>query len=281
MQKRMLGKTGISLSVVGFGGILVMNEDDATSSRLVAEAIDRGINYFDVAPSYGNAQEQLGPALAPYRDQVFLACKTLERTRKGAAKDLQNSFECLNTSSFDLYQIHGIGSMEEAKQVLAPGGAIETFIQARDEGLIRFIGFSAHDEDAALYLMEHFKFDTILFPFNWVCWYGSNFGHRVHARARELDMGILALKALALRSLEEGEQRPREKCWYVPIDNPEDARLGTRFTLSLPVTATVSPGHEELLHWLCDAAENATPLTTDEIDELRMRSSSLNPIFPQ
>ena len=88
MQKRPYGQTGIDLSIIGFGGILVTNSEPQEASDLVAKAIDHGINYFDVAPSYGNAEECLGPALAPYRKDVFLACKTTERSRAGAEKEM-------------------------------------------------------------------------------------------------------------------------------------------------------------------------------------------------
>ena len=102
-----MGGTGEKLSVLGFGGILVMEEEPSRAADLVAEAVDRGINYFDVAPSYGNAEERLGPALAPYRGRVFLACKTGQRTRAGAEAELRQSLRNMRTDHFDLYQHHG------------------------------------------------------------------------------------------------------------------------------------------------------------------------------
>ena len=170
MEKRTLGKTGEQLTIVGFGGIAVMNETPAGAAALVAKAVnERGINYFDVAPSYGNAQQMLGPALEPYRKDVFLACKTGERTAEGAKQELTKSLQDLHTDYLDLYQLHAMKTMEEVDQVLAPGGAMETFIEAREKGQVRFLGFSAHSEQAAIALMERFAFDTILFPFNWAC----------------------------------------------------------------------------------------------------------------
>lgn len=166
MEKRPLGKTGITLSVVGFGGIIVMNEGIANARRLVAEAVSRGINYFDVAPSYGNAEERLGPALEPYRKSVFLACKTGERTRKKASLELHRSLRRLRTDHVDLYQLHGVTTLKEVDQIMGAGGAMEAFLEARKRGLIRYIGFSAHSEEAALSLLDHFAFDSILFPFN-------------------------------------------------------------------------------------------------------------------
>ena len=144
MEKRGLGKTGESLSMVGFGGVVVMNEEPSFASRVVAQAVERGINYFDVAPTYGNAEERLGPALEPYRKDVFLACKTEKRTAEEASEALHRSLELLRTDHLDLYQLHAVTKMEEVEQILGPGGALETFVKAREQGLVRYLGFSAH-----------------------------------------------------------------------------------------------------------------------------------------
>lgn len=281
MERRVLGRTGERLSVVGFGGIVVRNETPEAASAYVREAIERGINYFDVAPSYGNAEERLGPALAPYRDQVFLACKTEKRDREGAAAELRASLERLRTDHFDLYQFHAVRKLEEVEEILGPGGAMEAFLEARAEGLLRYIGFSAHSEEAALAMMDQFDFDSVLFPLNWVAWHRGGFGPRVVEKAQEREVGLLALKALAKRKLEEGEDRPWAKSWYAPVESYEEARWGLRFTLSLPVTAAVSPGHAELLWWMADAAEEFQPLSDEEQVKLAEMAKGLTPIFPQ
>jgi len=281
VEKRLLGKTGITLSVVGFGGIIVMNESIANARRLVAEAVSRGINYFDVAPSYGNAEERLGPALEPYRKSVFLACKTGERTRKKASIELHRSLRRLRTDCIDLYQFHGVTKPEEVDQIMGQGGAMEAFLEARKGGLIRYIGFSAHSEGGALALLDRFGFDSVLFPFNWVCWHQGHFGSQILAKAQEKGLGILALKALAKRKWEENEERKWQKCWYAPVDNYDEAKLALRFTLSKSITAAVSPGHIELLRWACDAADEFKPLSQEEAAQVARLSEGLAPIFPE
>jgi aryl-alcohol dehydrogenase-like predicted oxidoreductase len=169
LRKRSFGKTGRELSIVGFDGIVVMNESPSSARHIVDEAIDRGINYFDVAPGYGNAEERLGPALEPYRDSVFLACKTGKRTKDESAQELDQSLKRLRTDFFDLYQLHGVTTLKEVDQIMSKGGAIETFIEARDQGVVKHIGFSAHSEEAAIDLLDRFNFDSVLFPLNWVC----------------------------------------------------------------------------------------------------------------
>ena len=282
MEKRSLGRTGEQLTIVGFGGIVVKDAEPAVASDTVAKAVtERGINYFDVAPSYGNAEERLGPALEPYRDSVFLACKTGERRADQAEKELNNSLKLLRTDHLDLYQLHAVRTMEDVETILGPGGALETFVKAREQGKVRFLGFSAHSEEAALALMDSFDFDTILFPVNWVSWMQQGFGPVVLEKAQEKQMGILALKTLAKRRWEEGEERRWTKTWYSPVDTYQEAELAFRFTLSKPITAGVSPGHSELLWWMCDAADGFTPLTDREQQEVVRLSQGLKAIFPQ
>ena len=123
MQRRPYGNTNIDLSILCFGGILVMDCETKDASRMVAKSVDCGINYFDVAPSYGNAEERLGPALEPYRKDVFLACKTGERNGEKAERELMQSLKNMKTDYFDLYQLHAMTTREDVEQAVAPGGA--------------------------------------------------------------------------------------------------------------------------------------------------------------
>lgn len=280
MEKRPYGSTGIELSVIGFGGILVTDETPEESSRLVSQAIDWGINYFDVAPSYGNAQECLGPALEPYRKDIFLACKTGKRSAAEARAELDESLELMRTDYFDLYQLHAVTTDEDVEQILAPGGALETLVAAKDSGMVRHLGFSAHSETAAIALMDAFAFDSILFPVNWVTWNTGKFGARVVDAAVEKGLAVLALKTLAKRQWANDEERKKApKAWYHPVESYEEAKLAVRFTLSRPVTAAVSPGHEHLIRWGVEAANEFTPLTPKEEEMLAARARDLSPIF--
>lgn len=279
MEQRTLGRTGRKLSIVGFGGIVVMNETDEAAAAFVKEAIARGISYFDVAPSYGNAEDRLGPALEPYRKDVFLACKTQERTRSGAEAELKRSLEKMRTDHFDLYQFHAVTTMADVDTITGKGGALEAFLDAREQGLIQHIGFSAHGEQAALALLDRFQFDTILYPINWVMWHAGNFGPSVVQKAQEQGLGILALKTLARQPWPAGAEKKYPKCWYQPVDTPEDALLGMRFTLGRGVTAAVSPSHAELLWYMCDVAGQVSPLSAEEETQLAARSNDYKPLF--
>jgi aryl-alcohol dehydrogenase-like predicted oxidoreductase len=280
MQKRTLGNTGEELSIIGFGGIVVTDVEPSEAERAVAEAVDRGINYFDVAPSYGNAEERLGPALEPYRNGVFLACKTGKRDKAGAADELRQSLKRMRTDHFDLYQLHAMTTQEDLERALGPNGAIEAFKEAQEEGLARYLGFSAHSVEVALELMEQFPFDSILFPTNYVLYSQADFGPQVIGFAEEKGVGRLCLKAMARTVWQEGVDRSRfPKCWYEPITDPEEAALALRFTLSQPVTAAVPPGDARLFKIAMDVAERFTPITEEERVDLFSRAENLKPFF--
>lgn len=279
IPKRTLGKTGVQLSIIGFGGILVRNMDQAMANDLVARAYNQGINYYDIAPSYGNAQHQLGPALKPYRNKCFLACKTLERSRAGAERELHESLKILETDYFDLYQLHALTTVEDVEQAFGPDGAMEAYLKARQEGKVRFIGFSAHSETAALLAMERFAFDTILFPINFVCWFSGNFGPKVVASAREKGMGVLALKSLALGPVPAGTTKPYPKLWYIPVDDDELINLALRFTLSQGTSAAIPPGEETFFWKAVNAAQNFAPITSAESQRLQQIAQGATPLF--
>jgi len=280
MDRRPYGNTGEELSVIGFGGILVTDTEPAEAARLVAEAVDRGVNYFDVAPSYGNAEERLGPALAPWRDRVFLACKTLKRTKAEAAAELRESLARLRTDRFDLYQLHAMTTPEDLETATGPGGALEALVEARDAGLVRHLGFSAHNEEVAIELLRRFPFASVLFPINWMECLEAGFGPRVVEAAVRHGAARLALKAMARRKWPPGAERgPWTKCWYEPCADPEEAALAVRFTLSQPVTAALPPGHPELFRLALDTADRFTPLTDGEREDLRRRARGLEPFF--
>jgi aryl-alcohol dehydrogenase-like predicted oxidoreductase len=279
LERRSLGKTGEKLSIVGFGGIVVMNATTEQAATRVREAIEAGVNYFDVAPSYGNAEDMLGPALEPHRKGVFLACKTQGRTKEAASAELDSSLKKMRTDHFDLYQHHAVTKKADAEKILGPGGAMEAFEAARKAGKVRFLGFSAHSVEAATTLLDGYPFDTILFPVNYATFYAGGFGAQVLAKAREKGMGILCLKAMAKRPWPEGAKKRYEKCWYEPFDTPEEAGLALRFTLSHPVTAAIPPGDENLFKLALKLAAEFKPLTPAEVDAVKTKGLAAVPLF--
>ncbi|MBN2289306.1 MAG: aldo/keto reductase [Candidatus Glassbacteria bacterium] len=279
LPRRPLGKTGEKVSIIGFGGNVVKNEEQDVVRKVVAEAIEAGVNYFDNSPRYGNTEVKLGPVLEPFRRKIFLACKTGIRDAAGARLELEHSLELFRTDHFDLYQLHYLHSREDIEQAFGPGGAMETLVKARQEGLARFLGFSAHTVEAAQAAMERFDFDTIMFPFNYVAWYKGNFGSQIVEKAAAEDMGILAIKPGASCRRVGDTDRRFPKCWYVPLVDEEDAALSYYFTLSLPVSSAFPPGEVELFRLALKVARSFIPLSESEKAELARQAASLPPLF--
>ena len=282
MKYRKLGKTGFEISAVAYGGIVSMNDGQEASDRYVSWAIDRGINYFDVAPSYGDAEEKLGNSLKPYRGKIHLACKTAERLRADAEKELRRSQELLHTDYFDVYQLHGIASMEEVETAFGPGGVMEMVRTLKERGIARNVGITAHSEEAALRCIELYDFDTVLFPFNWFMNLEHQMGSRLIKAARERNMGVLCMKAFIERSWDSDEERESSvfpKSWCKPID-VDDVEFGTaamKYSLSLGVDTLVPPGNFASFSFAVDHIDECleNPLSEDDLSFLKEKLNTV------
>ena len=248
MLYRKLGKTGFDISAVSYGGIVSMEDGQTASDRYVAWAIDQGVNYFDVAPSYGDAEEKLGNSLKPYRNDVYLACKTAQRLCADAEKELYQSHKLLHTDYFDVYQLHGLANMEEVDTAFGSGGVMEMVSTLKQRGSARNVGITAHNEEAALKCLELYDFDTVLFPFNWFMNMEHGMGSRLIKAAKERGMGVLCMKAFIERAWNNQDERNSSqfpKSWCKPI-NVEDVPFGVaamKYALSLGVDTLIPPGN--------------------------------------
>lgn len=248
MIKRKFGNTGFEVTPVAYGGIISMRDGQDSSDKYVAWAVDHGINYFDVAPSYGDAQEKLGNSLLPYRKNIYLACKTGRRMKVDAQKEFEESFRLLHTDYFDVYQIHGLSSEEEVDQAFGIGGVMEMMIKAKEQGLVRNLGITCHSERAALKAMSLYDFDTVLFPLSWHMNIGYDMGTQLCKTAKLKGMGLLAMKGLIERRWMHPEERKNSqfpKSWCKPID-PENKRLrlaAMKYSFSLGADTFIPPGN--------------------------------------
>jgi aryl-alcohol dehydrogenase-like predicted oxidoreductase len=282
LPRRAYGDTGARLSIIGFGGIVVSGVEQDHANRVVAEAVEKGVNYFDVAPSYGDAEIKLGPALEPYRKDVFLAGKTEHRTRDETAAELKESLRRLRTDYLDLYQFHAIFDVQkDVDAAFAKGGAMEAFLEAKKQGQIRYLGFSAHSEEAALAALDRYDFDSILLPLNFAAFYQGGFGLRIMQAAKSKGVARLALKAMAKQKWPKDDPARKQypKCWYQPLTDRHEAKLALYFTLSQPITAAIPPGEESLFRMALDLAMDFRPISQKETETLRQMAQSLNPVF--
>lgn len=278
MQIRPLGKTGYMVSAVIYGGIISMDEGQQGSDRYVGWAVDHGVNYFDVAPSYGDAEERLGASLKPYRKDVYLACKTTERQRQGARREIDRSLKLLHTDHFDLFQLHAVTTPEDVKTIFDPDGTMELLLELQKAGVIRKIGFSAHSEYAAVEMLKLYDFDTVLFPTNYQLDMGQGFGRKVASLRKEKGFGLLGMKSIIERAwLDEKERAnsPYPKSWCKPFGiGDKDLRVAAmKYALDMGADVLVPPGNYENFSFMVHEIDKIlrTPLTKEDRELLKVR----------
>lgn len=278
MQLRPLGKTGYMVSAVIFGGIISMNEGQQGSDRYVGWAVDHGVNYFDVAPSYGDAEERLGASLKPYRKDVFLACKTTQRLSADAQEEIERSLRLLHTDHFDLFQLHAVTTPDDVKTAFGPGGTMELLADLKKAGVLRKIGFSAHSEYAAMEMLRLYDFDTVLFPTNYQLDMGQGFGRKLSALKKEKGFGLLGMKSIIERAwLDERERAnsPYPKSWCKPfgIADKDLRTAAMKYALDMGADVLVPPGNYENFSFMVHEIDDAlrSPLTLQDRDLLKAR----------
>ncbi|RPI27239.1 MAG: aldo/keto reductase [Acidobacteria bacterium] len=284
MPRRVLGRTGRSVSIIGFPGLALSQKeyDQARCTKALHDAFANGLNYFDVAPAYGRGlcETRMGIGLQGLdRTQYFLACKTNKRDREGSLRELEHSLTELKTDHFDLYQLHHLRTHEEVKQVLGPKGALETFAKAREQGKVKHLGFSAHTTVAALEAMKGFQFDSVMFPINFVEFFLHGFGKEVMELANQQGAGLISIKPLSHGSWPQGAARPRE-WWYRCTETDQEVARAIRWTLSLKgLVAGIPPSWLDLVEKAIKAAKSYQPATENDVAELRQLASSCLPLF--
>ena len=287
LPKRTLGKTGLELSVIGFGGVVARGTPPEGVERVVQASLDLGINFYDTAASYGDSEEMMAPSIRPRRDQLILATKTRERSAEGAREEFERSCELLGTDYFDMFLVHAIQHIDrDVEPAFASGGAMEYLLERKKEGRIRHLGFSAHSTEAALMALDRYPFDFFYFPISYVSYYKGDFGPAVLAKAKEMEVPVVALKPMARQNWPAGtprEERPA-KCWYEPIEDPVEGSLALRWALSQDqLVSAMPPGNEEYYRRTLALSEDLSPITPEETEQLKAMAMAdeMNPLFPR
>ena len=189
-----LGKTGMMISEVGFGGIPIIRLDTDAAVRVLRRAFERGITFYDTANAYRDSEAKIGQAFQGMRDKVVIATKTIRRDAASATEQLENSLRMLRTDYIDLFQLHQIAHETEWQAVTAPGGALEAVVKAKLAGKVRHIGVTSHSLEMAVKLVKTELFSTIQFPFNFI---EPDASTELFPLARDLRVGILVMKPFA------------------------------------------------------------------------------------
>ena len=283
LPRRVLGRTGCSLPVVGFPGLALMHYDQKTGTDALHRAMDLGVDYFDVAPAYGKDGEceiKMGEGLVGIpRDKYFLACKTKQDDAKEARLELERSLQRLKTDHFDLYQLHCLQREDEVKQALGPGGALEMVLKAKEEGKIRHIGFWAHTMKAALAALDGFAFDSCMFPLNFVEWMKTGFGREVAAKAFEKGTALISIKPVGRGKWPQGVEKTY-KWWYRPLEDPAEYQLAMRWVLSIPgMVTTVPSSFIDVFERTVAGASAFCPVQEEETKKLQEIAANCVAIF--
>jgi aryl-alcohol dehydrogenase-like predicted oxidoreductase len=275
VEQRRLGRLGHQSSVLIYGAAALSEVDQDTADASVQLALDAGINHFDVAAGYGDAELRLGPWMPTIRDRVFLATKTGLRERDEAWAQINRSLERLQTDHLDLIQIHAVGDTEELGLVTRPGGSLEAAVRAREEGLAAAIGITGHGHQAPATHREalrRFPFDTVLSPLNWVLAQAPAYLADYQALVAEVqaqDVGLMIIKSVSRRNWPDGPDGHAYATWYEPFTDQERIAAAVAWVLAHPeVTGIATPGDVRLLPLVIEAEQRLPETNRAEAEQV-------------
>ena len=270
MELRRLGSLGHQSSVLIYGAAALGDVDQDTADASVQEALDGGINHFDVARDYGDAELRLAPWMPRIRGSIFLATKTGQRDRDAAGAQINESLERLGTDTVDLLQLHAVGDLDELDKVTRPGGALEAALRAQQEGLVGAVGITGHSHTAPsthLEALRRHPFASVLTPLNPALWQVPGYREDYEALVAEVqrqDAALMTIKTVARRNWPEGADQSFAT-WYEPQSDPERIRAGVSWVLAhTEVTGLATPGDVRLLRHVLAAEADRMPVADAE-----------------
>jgi len=262
------GRTGHNSSRLLFGAAALANVSQAEADSALNLVLDCGINHLDTAASYGQAEERMGPWLAQHRHEVFLATKTEKRTKKEALAELERSLRLLHTDYIDLWQMHVLIKDDEWDIAMSEGGAFEAFVEARQKGMVRFLGVTGHGKAApAMHLrsLERFDFDSVLFPWNWPLAQDPAYAAAVRTLlyvCKKRNVAVQLIKAFLRRPW--GDRPHMRATWYEPLEAPADISLALGWAWGIEGAFVNSAGDIHLLPTIIQEAARQPARPTDE-----------------
>ena len=287
MPTRNLGTTGYQVGIFSLGGQSAIEKADNfdVAVPLIERALDLGVNYVDTSARYGGvehrwSEQYFGEVMKTRRSEVYLATKSHDRTRDGSLKLLERSLKLLKTDHVDLWQMHALGRPEHIEASFAPGGAIEAFAEAKEQGVVRHLGISGHaDPDVLIEAIERFPFDCVLLALNAADPYHLSFKEKLLPLAVEREMGIIGMKIPARGLILKSWKAPEdpESRYANTVPGTLDMREAMRYVLSLPVS-TVIVGCDDIpqLEENIEIARTFNPLNETQLAELEKRAEPIH-----
>lgn len=283
IEKIPFGRTGHNSTRTLFGAAAFWGTPQDEANKTLDLLLEYGVNHIDTAASYGDAELRLGPWLKNYRDQFFLATKTEKRTYQAAKDELHRSLDLLKTDHVDLWQMHILVEPDEWETAMGPGGALEAFIEAREQGLTRFLGVTGHGTNVAqmhLKSLERFDFDSVLLPYNPTMMqnpqYAADFDQLVTV-CQQKNVAIQTIKALAKGSW--GDKPKTHTTWYEPFSTQAEIDLAVQWVLSRPGVFLNTVGDTTLLPMVLDAAMRVDTAVPQATLTAKMQNINMEPLF--
>ena len=271
IETRRFGRTGHLSTVTIFGAAALKNVTQARADHALELLLEYGVNHVDTAPRYGDAELRIGPWMREHRDRFFLATKTGQRTYAAARDEIRRSLERLRVDSVDLLQLHSLGHPEEWETAMGPEGALEAVIEAREEGLARFIGVTGHGwtiPSMHRKSLERFDFDSVLLPWNFVMHENARYREDFEALCKlcdERDVAVQTIKSIARGPWAVTD--PNRNTWYQPFEDPRDIEQAVQWVLGRPRIFLNTVGDLDLLPFVLDAANR--PAAAPDTDSIR------------
>ena len=283
IPKAPFGSTGHQSTRTLFGAAALSDVSQEAADRAMETVLSYGVNHVDTAASYGDAELRLGPWMERYRHDLFLATKTGERRKAEAADEIRRSLERLRTDRVDLIQLHNLVDAGEWEVAMGPGGALEAAIEARDEGLVRFIGVTGHGIEVAArhkQSLERFPFDSVLLPYSYVMMrnpaYAADF-EALMAVCEERGVAVQTIKAITRRPW---GPRPQDRAtWYQPLEDPDAIRLSVHWVLGRPGVFLNTVGDVNILPRVLEEASTFRERPSDAEMERLIEEKEMEPLF--
>ncbi|MGE4467060.1 aldo/keto reductase [Sphaerochaeta sp.] len=283
MEYKAFGKTGHTSSRVLFGAAAFWDVSQREADKTLGLLLDNGINHIDTARSYGDAELRIGPWMKEHRSSFFLASKTNKRTKEEALVELQETLTRLQTDYLDLWQLHYLVEPDEWKTTMSEGGALEAAIEAKEQGLVRFIGVTGHGVEAPsahLRSLEVYDFDSVLLPYNYTMMQNPLYREQTQKLfevCKERDIAVQTIKSLARGEL--GDKEKMYATWYDPLTDEDSIQRAVHWVLSNEQVFLNSTGDIRILPHILKAAQEAIRKPSDEEMETLVKKEMITPLF--
>jgi len=284
ITRQVFGRTGHASSQIIFGAYALRSATRAEAERTLEILLEHGVNHIDTGRTYGNSEGLIGSWMKKHRDDFFVATKSRSRTYEGAWKDLRRSLDRLRVDHIDLWQFHGLTNQTGWEKAMGPGGALEALIEARQKGLVRYLGVTGHGNRAAamhLQSLERFDFDSVLLPYNYcqmqIASFAADFDKLIEL-CRERNVAVQTMKSIAWRPI--GDRPAKHRTYfYQPLESEEAIEKSLHWAMGLQGSFVVTAGDMQVVPRMLQSAERIEWRPSDAEMQLLVNEHGIQQVF--